>query len=256
MPAASNVTWHCSFPITFLLLLSSTCTWNQWICTPKPYIFETVLQSGLFLKPTGLGNSCGRLKQDIFEVHYVKNLGPVLTETFKFKMADDNGLFATLLALITRLIAYVEIILFILTTTISHSKRRLSLIQIVKSLSCRRRRHVFQKSGNQGNTWHKAELTYRKGISSVRIQQEAKAYVYVAWGVAHDIATSALMWQNKTHFVLINKNVRRENKEKLTTIWPISSHLDRTSLISGANIHESTETSVFFRASYTRKQSL
>ena len=39
---------------------------------------------------------------------------------------------------------------------------------------------VFQKSGNQGNTWHKAELTYRKGISSVRIQQEAKAYVYVA----------------------------------------------------------------------------
>ena len=39
---------------------------------------------------------------------------------------------------------------------------------------------VFQKSGNQENTWHKAELTYRKGISSVRIQQEAKAYVYVA----------------------------------------------------------------------------
>ena len=38
---------------------------------------------------------------------------------------------------------------------------------------------VFQKSGNQGNTWHKAELTYRKGISSVRIQQEAKAYVYI-----------------------------------------------------------------------------
>ncbi|XP_073240341.1 trypsin-3-like [Porites lutea] len=26
---------------------------------------------------------------------------------------------------------------------------------------------VFQKSGNQGNTWHKAEVTYRKGISSV-----------------------------------------------------------------------------------------
>ena len=46
---------------------------------------------------------------------------------------------------------------------------------------------VFQKSGNQGNTWHKAELTYRKGISSVRIQQEAKAYVYVARAVAHDI---------------------------------------------------------------------
>ena len=31
---------------------------------------------------------------------------------------------------------------------------------------------VFQKSGNQGNTWHKAEVTYRKGISSVRTQQD------------------------------------------------------------------------------------
>ena len=39
---------------------------------------------------------------------------------------------------------------------------------------------VFQKSGNQGNTWHKAELTYREGISSVRIQQETNLYVYVA----------------------------------------------------------------------------
>ena len=39
---------------------------------------------------------------------------------------------------------------------------------------------VFQKSGNQGNTWHKAEVTYREGISSVRVQKEAKAYVYVA----------------------------------------------------------------------------
>ena len=46
---------------------------------------------------------------------------------------------------------------------------------------------VFQKSGNQGNTWHKAEVTYRKEISSVRIQQEAKAYAYVARAVAHDI---------------------------------------------------------------------
>ena len=57
---------------------------------------------------------------------------------------------------------------------------------------------VFQKSGNQGSTWHKAEVTYRKGISSVRIQQEAKAYVYVAWAVAHDICTSGLMWQKNT----------------------------------------------------------
>ena len=39
---------------------------------------------------------------------------------------------------------------------------------------------VFQKSGNQGKTWHKAELTYREGISSVRIQQETNLYVYVA----------------------------------------------------------------------------
>ena len=46
---------------------------------------------------------------------------------------------------------------------------------------------VFQKSGNQGNRWHKAEVTYRKGISSVRIQQEANLYVYVALAVAHDI---------------------------------------------------------------------
>ena len=36
---------------------------------------------------------------------------------------------------------------------------------------------IFQKSGNQGNTWHKAEVTYREVISSVRIQQEAKTYV-------------------------------------------------------------------------------
>ena len=35
-------------------------------------------------------NSCGRLKPDIFEVHYVKNSGPVLNETFKFKMVYDN----------------------------------------------------------------------------------------------------------------------------------------------------------------------
>ena len=34
---------------------------------------------------------------------------------------------------------------------------------------------VFQKSGNQGNTWHKAEVTYREGISSVRVQKEAKS---------------------------------------------------------------------------------
>ena len=95
-----------------------------------------------FFKPTGLVNSCGRLKPDMFEVHYVKNSGPVLNETFKFKMADDNGLFATLLALIARLIACVEINFSILTTTISHFKRRLSLIQIVQSFSCRRRRRV------------------------------------------------------------------------------------------------------------------
>ena len=111
---------------------------------------------------------------------------------------------------------------------------------------------VFQKSGNQGNTWHKAELTYREGISSVRIQQETNLYVYVASGAAHDIATSAVMWQNNTHFVLINKNVGR--KKKQNKIWPISSHIDRTSLTSGANIHESTETSVFFRASNTRNR--
>ena len=71
---------------------------------------------------------------------------------------------------------------------------------------------VFQKSGNQGKTWHEAEVTYRKGISSVRIQQETKAYVYVARAVAHDIATSALMWQNKTQFVLINKTCRKKQQ--------------------------------------------
>ena len=39
---------------------------------------------------------------------------------------------------------------------------------------------VFHKSGSQGNTLHEAEVTYREGISSVRIQQDAKLYVYVA----------------------------------------------------------------------------
>ena len=36
---------------------------NQWIRKPKLHIFETALQNGFFLDPTGLLNSCGRLKQ-------------------------------------------------------------------------------------------------------------------------------------------------------------------------------------------------
>ena len=93
--------------------------------------------------------------------------------------------------------------------TSERSKRRdfLSLIFISKSIS---KKLLI----NQGITWHKAEVTYRKGISSVRIQQETNLYVYAAWEVAHDIPTSALMWQNKLHFVLINKNVGRGKKNQ------------------------------------------
>ena len=57
---------------------------------------------------------------------------------------------------------------------------------------------VFHKSESQGNTLHEAEVTYREDISSARIQQEAKLHVYVALAVAHDILTSALMWQKTT----------------------------------------------------------
>ena len=38
-------------------------TQNQWIRTPKLHIFDTTLQNGFFWDPTGLVNSCGRLKQ-------------------------------------------------------------------------------------------------------------------------------------------------------------------------------------------------
>ena len=48
----------------------------------------------IFLDSTGLVNSCGRLEPDI-SVHCVINSGPVLNEIFKFKMADNNVLFAT-----------------------------------------------------------------------------------------------------------------------------------------------------------------
>lgn len=55
-------------------------------------------------------------------------------KTFNFKMADNNVLFATLLALIASLIACVEINFAILTTTIYYFLRRiLNFIQIVGS---------------------------------------------------------------------------------------------------------------------------
>ena len=110
----------------------------------------------------------------------------------------------------------------------------------------------FRKAGIRETHGIKLNLLIARVYRRLRIQQETNLYVYVAWGVAHDIATSSLMWQNKTHFVLINKNAGR--KKKQNKIWPISSHIDRTSLTSGANIHESTETSVFFRASNTRNR--
>ena len=36
---------------------------NQWIRKPKLHVFDTALQNRFFLYPTGLVNSCGRLKQ-------------------------------------------------------------------------------------------------------------------------------------------------------------------------------------------------
>ena len=55
-------------------------------------------------------------------------------KTFKFKMADNNVLFATLLALIASLMACVEINFAILTTTKYHFlRRRLNFIHIVGS---------------------------------------------------------------------------------------------------------------------------
>ena len=50
---------------------------------PKPPIFETGLQSGFFFSPTGLANSRGRLKPDIFKVNYIIYSGPALNEDFQ-----------------------------------------------------------------------------------------------------------------------------------------------------------------------------
>lgn len=55
-------------------------------------------------------------------------------------MAENNVLFATSLAPIASLIECAGISLVILTTTISHFKRRRNHIQIVESVSSRRRR--------------------------------------------------------------------------------------------------------------------
>ena len=54
---------------------------NQWICWPKPHIFETALQNGFF------GVRRVFLKPDIFEAKYVMNSGPVLNENFQV----ENG---------------------------------------------------------------------------------------------------------------------------------------------------------------------
>ena len=60
-------------------------------------------------------------------------------KTFKFKMADNNVLFATLLALIATLIVCVEINFAILTTTIYYFlRRRLNFIQIVGSYNTKK----------------------------------------------------------------------------------------------------------------------
>ena len=62
-------------------------------------------------------------------------------KAFKFKVTDNNVLLATLLALITSLIACDENnFAIILMTTISHFKRRLNLIQIVESFISRQGR--------------------------------------------------------------------------------------------------------------------
>ena len=70
---------------TFMRIdLSSTR--NQWIRSPKPHLFEIALQSGFFLDPMNLVNSCGRLKPDIFEVNNVRNSPQDQMKTYKFKM--------------------------------------------------------------------------------------------------------------------------------------------------------------------------
>ena len=53
-------------------------------------------------------------------------------------MADNNVLFAFLPPVIASLIDCVELNFAILTTTITHLKRRLNLIQIVECFSVRR----------------------------------------------------------------------------------------------------------------------
>ena len=96
---------------------------------------------------------------------------------------------------------------------------------------------VFHKSGSQGNTLHEAEVTYREDISSARIQQEAKLHVCVCCmssgsryiNISSDVAKNhASSWSIK--------NAGKNNK---TSIWPISSYLDRTRLINDANVYVS-----------------
>ena len=75
-PHQSGYFWNCT-------LLS---TWNLWIRTPKPHIFETGLQNGFFFNPTGLVNSRGRLKPDIF----LSQLHHILRSSLKWKLSRSK----------------------------------------------------------------------------------------------------------------------------------------------------------------------
>ena len=101
-------------------------------------------------------------------------------KAFKFKVTDNNVLFATLLALITSLIACVENnFAIILMTTISHFKRRLNLIQIVESFISRQGRvkrlrseprwerfgFVQREQVPDGTTYRQAGLAIVLGVS-------------------------------------------------------------------------------------------
>ena len=116
-------------PLSLLKLPTETAQRNR--------IFSKPLSRVDFFRSDGFGEFVRTTGTGYFSPLRHK-LGPSLKWKLSRSIAGTNVLFAFLLPLTASLIECVELNFAILTTTITHLKRRLNLIQIVECFSVRR----------------------------------------------------------------------------------------------------------------------
>lgn len=82
----NDINWLINESGYFFVGIGLLSTRNQSIRTSKPHTFETTLQSGFFFWTDGFGEFVWTSEtRYVFEVNYVKNSGPVLSENSKWR---------------------------------------------------------------------------------------------------------------------------------------------------------------------------